>query len=678
MTKKSSKRSKRHTTRNKISKSSALRNRSLKGSNSKKQQNGGMLYNSMVSRNIKEAIYMSIIAGQCSKFGQESLSGTMVKIELNKHLQSPFISTNLQSMGKQLKNILLKLVCIHPLGANHKIHLTINKLSHRQRIQVQIMKEASTLNDFIKEVAIQQDIYTKTNILGESLCPAIVGAFILETNDPILDTLKTNVPDIEPLITRLQSSSHYRVGLIAMELLNGYNTLGNECSSFSNPSGILTPPTNADYNLIIASYYAFIRLCSIGYRHNDLHAGNVMVKRTDMDYAGNFGRAMIIDFGRTTRFGHRVSRLKDIHTNLVFNIPIGQATNGELENLTNTYIQTSSNDGYPGTLENFYMNIILTRLGPAVYSKIVNNVHLYLIQRESQIVNHIQANNYEHPNGIKIGTTTFAPIHYKNTGKTLQSFNELISIDSRDNQTFRTIFNGLNKQSGIDFDIVLFTSRVSSGMRTLDDYSQSAFYKAIEANEYLPSKLYAIIENTVEHLQKVNADMKNMMSQIQQEKVQAEQIKEQFRIEREQFRVEKERMEQMLQKALADTQQKASPEIHTRIQDILTKVDSIMRTHNYDTGLIRTQVEKTAVKYEVDYTSKTVTDENMKAMTHGMLKEITDMIRNTGSQDVINAIIVDINNEYSVNIPIEFDDDSPLGLRRKSMVLRSQSKSKIK
>jgi hypothetical protein len=631
----------------------------------------------MVSRNIKEAIYMAIIAGNCVKFGEDSVSGTMVKVELNKHLQSPFISTNLQSMGKQLKNILLKLVCIHPNGSNYLIQFTINKISHGRRIQTQVTKEPSTPIQFIKEVAIQQDIYTKTNLLGESLCPAIVGAFILRNDDPILDTLKANVADVAPLINRIQASSHCRVGLIAMELLNGYDTLRNECSAFS--TGNITTPNNADYKLLIASYYAFIRLCSIGYRHNDLHPGNVMVKKTDMDYAGNFGRAMIIDFGRTTRFGHKVSRLKDIHMNLVINVPIGQVTNRNLENLTDTYIQTSTNDGY-GVRENFFIAI----LGQVEYNKIVNNIHLYLIQRHSQIQSHITSNSYEHPNGVQIGVNTFAPIHYKNTGKTLQSFNELISDNNNDNQSFKIVFSDLNKQSGIDFDIVLITSSIvsptMSSLRTLNDYSQSTFYKAIETNEYLPSKLYAIIQNTVEHLQKVNADMKHMLDQIQQEKVQAEQVKEQFRMEREQLRMEKERIEQMLQKALGDTQQKAIPEIHARIQDILTKVDSIMRTHNYDTGLIKTQVEKTAVKYEVDYTGKSVTDENMNAMTYGMLKEITDMIRNTNSQDVINAIIVDINKEYSVNIPLDYDgdDEIPVGLRRKGMTLRSQSKSKIK
>lgn len=632
------------------------RSRSKASRNSRTNQKGGLLYNSMIKRNIKEAINGAISAGKTTMFGAESVSGTMIKVELNKDIESPFISTSLGSMGTPIKNLLLKIVCIHSSGSSKKVQYP-NPNNPNQQIQ----KDASTPTDFINEVAIQQDIYTKTNMLGESLCPAIIGAFILEphTNDYLVTSLK-RIKVLNPLIVTLQQDRHYRIGLIAMELLNGYNTLGNEITT-------QRISTNDRHNIILASYYAFIRLCSIGYRHNDLHMGNLMVNKTDTDYAGNYQRAMVIDFGRTTRFGHNDNTMKLRYMNVIVNNPLNLTDSVYIKQLSSDYMRTNNTDGYFDSNGYFYPeNFFMTHLQTSDLNYIDTHIHDYRIERQKKIVEHIISNKYHHSKGadITINNTSYkiAPIQYKNTGNTLQSFNKLISNKTNEETEFKTIFDSLNKENGMDFDFTLIIQTGKTNAK-IQDYYASPKYNEIVNNQYLPSTLYSIIQQTVDYLQKVNTNMKTMLLQIQQDKTKAEQEKikaeqEKDLIELEKINAEQER-EQLqqetdrLKKSLMDIKKKMDDATRTHIVNILSVLARILNTKGYGSYIqkLNDDVVRVATVYSNKYKNKIITDEIISRMNDEILNELTDTIRQSISSTVANDIIDELNQEFKTNIP---------------------------
>jgi hypothetical protein len=619
-----------------------------------------MLYNSMITRNITEAIYNAIYTGECKRFGADSISGTMIRVKLNSNLSSPFISTNLSTMGKPFDSLLLKLVCIHPNGG-----------SIRYGVNMAQEKTLSTKDDFVQEVSIQQDIYTKTNMLGESLCPAIVGAFIVDATSPLIQILK-KVPDVVPLIARVESVSvtqGYRFGLIAMELLEGYDTLHNKIQA-----NIHQHPRDSEESMILSAYYAFARLCSLGYRHNDLHANNMMINTSGTDYAGSrYPRAMIIDFGRTHPFGTHNRSLKDIHLKTDVS-PAG------LNDLYDKYVSSIRTDGYIQAGENFYFNLI-----PSVMQQsFKNNIATYILKRRERIEDHLRNNLYDHPNGIQIsqGATSlrFTPIQYKNTGNTLQSFREIIS---RNTTRALKLFN----LKGIDFDIVILIQKYSSNPNyvTVGDYYNSQEYTMIVNNKYLPSTLYKIVENTIEHMNRVNQGMQQTLLQLQQERqvaiqerqvaIQERQIAEQERqrIEQEKQRIEKEKelIEQekvRLESRMNEIEKGLSLAARRHIKDILDFVAESLRSNNYTKyiPILDNAIVTIGEQYASKYKNKLITNEMMVELNNDIIKEIVKKIGETISSSVANKIIVAVQDKFGVYIPMFMEDLS---------LSRSQSKT---
>lgn len=198
------------------------------------------------------------------------------------------------------------------------------------------MKYTTREEDLIKEVRIQNDVYVNSCKAGYSICPPLVTAKIYSNHNanvmitdiitnlgPIIETDETryiggkkfNSLEILRLIQEtLQKNLNYRLGVIVMELVDGYTTLDDYLVSPDNKGN-----ANKKLSAISNTLYQNIRLISLGYKHGDLHSDNILYKeivddddplkddtyglmnQEFIDQEGILypGRAMIIDFGRT-------------------------------------------------------------------------------------------------------------------------------------------------------------------------------------------------------------------------------------------------------------------------------------------------------------------------------------------------------------------------------------------
>lgn len=134
--------------------------------------------------------------------------------------------------------------------------------------------------------------------------------------DWFLSPLKQNSPFKQPAV--VQHPERYgNYSILAMEYLEGYTTLDNIRQETKqkypgNPRRI--GDILNKINLLVS--FEIRRLHRLGYYHNDLHSGNIMINHdalfatTDPDDITNTGKIMIIDFGRVLDTKHtRIPRV---------------------------------------------------------------------------------------------------------------------------------------------------------------------------------------------------------------------------------------------------------------------------------------------------------------------------------------------------------------------------------
>jgi serine/threonine protein kinase len=171
--------------------------------------------------------------------------------------------------------------------------------------------EINSYSDIETECNIQKDVY-RTSILGERLplvpvCPAILylenpvsngdefkgiisGKLLPRNNRTVLE-------EEEELMQFLNVAPQSTFSIIAMELLDGYAQISDVIHNIWGNINISVLP---NYIAELVDVEIF-RLHSMGYYHGDLHLGNIMYN-TEKDYSSpNKGKAIIIDFGRTTK-----------------------------------------------------------------------------------------------------------------------------------------------------------------------------------------------------------------------------------------------------------------------------------------------------------------------------------------------------------------------------------------
>ena len=264
------------------------------------QKGGGVI---IKPSEAKQDIFTLLNNSDITIFSYKTHGGIILKLELNSEIASPYMSVNPESLGQDVKIIFFKLVFI---GNSDFI---INGIIH--------LNKASKL-DFEKEVKIQNDIYEKTQGVNLSpLCPAVLDSYHLDTDKECQKLLYDCKPklttqaekDLFQLIINNFVRSNFTIGLQVMEYIENSKTLASYIYDARNKK-IDTELTKDLYTL---AFFKLKTLHSLGYRHNDLHSSNVLVKKTD-NCVCSIGKScccfdgydvLIIDFGKTTE-----SRLK--------------------------------------------------------------------------------------------------------------------------------------------------------------------------------------------------------------------------------------------------------------------------------------------------------------------------------------------------------------------------------
>jgi len=244
----------------------------------------------------------------CRILSIASSGGILLKLILQGGVASPYISTNSNSVGAPVSEIILKLIYLH--NANE---LEITRSGRRLFFQ-----NNTTIDEFRDEVNTQINIFRSSfDLYLEPICPAIVYANIFTSyNNPvltnILDTLESksidegnNMPILYfQRIRNLCLMQRFHIGIIGMESFTNTVTLG----------AIATDPALniPQVDIITYKYMALYELCrlfNIGYLHGDPHMNNILINRNYIYFdgtAGGYGlvgsrpgRAILIDFGST-------------------------------------------------------------------------------------------------------------------------------------------------------------------------------------------------------------------------------------------------------------------------------------------------------------------------------------------------------------------------------------------
>jgi hypothetical protein len=167
--------------------------------------------------------------------------------------------------------------------------------------------ENKDIPNFKSEVNIQTDIFKKSTIFLQPLCPAILFSKVLndkEKRELITKMIKIDMSvkkhklpfkDTELDITQLLTDNKLRLGIIAMEFEKDYKRLFDFIKSQSISREMKIKYIN--YGL-----YIIIKLAlETGYSHADFHTANIMIHPT-MDYFGEkSGRPLILDFGYSVK-----------------------------------------------------------------------------------------------------------------------------------------------------------------------------------------------------------------------------------------------------------------------------------------------------------------------------------------------------------------------------------------
>ena len=137
---------------------------------------------------------------------------------------------------------------------------------------------------FLDEVNKQLDIYEKTNMNLEPLCPKILHSVIMDYKN------KNDISIIDKLINIDTRNKQFNThGIIFMEYIEGSITQEKALTLNSRN-------TNTIKNIHISFMYEYKRLINAGYIHGDLHANNVLFV-PDYKYTENYNfRLVFIDF----------------------------------------------------------------------------------------------------------------------------------------------------------------------------------------------------------------------------------------------------------------------------------------------------------------------------------------------------------------------------------------------
>jgi serine/threonine protein kinase len=269
------------------------------------QKGGGVIIKPSEAHKSKQDIFNFLLTNSKIKiFSYKTRGGVILKLELESEIASPYMSVNPESLGQDVKIIFFKLVFI----GNSKFDIYDNNGN-----EIIYLNQASKL-DFENEVKVQNDIYEKTQGINLSpLCPAVLDSYHLDkkiTCQLLLENCKTKLTtqdekNLFDLIIQHFKSSNFTIGLQVMEYIENSKTL----ASYIYDEEYKKINTELTKDLYTLAFFKLKTLHSLGYRHNDLHSSNVLVKKID-NCVCSIGKScccfdgydvLIIDFGKTTK-----------------------------------------------------------------------------------------------------------------------------------------------------------------------------------------------------------------------------------------------------------------------------------------------------------------------------------------------------------------------------------------
>jgi hypothetical protein len=225
-----------------------------------------------------------------------TISCMAVLANLNAGINSNFRSCRSNNLDAHVRQLFVKLMLVDNNAADTAFYPIPNRIPHNGI-------EVATLADFQAEIDTQKQIY-RTTLMSESsfldsLCPSIVGTGFMVAG--ILPGL-TNDQQVQLNQILGGVAGTIQLRCIAMEMMEGFRPAYEVLPRL--PNG------NYDFTLERSRYlyriiqYEFTKLNIYGFFHGDAHFGNVMIN-PNYPYFSNdpafLGRAIILDFGRTTR-----------------------------------------------------------------------------------------------------------------------------------------------------------------------------------------------------------------------------------------------------------------------------------------------------------------------------------------------------------------------------------------
>jgi hypothetical protein len=281
------------------------------------------------TNNIGDIIEWFLTNSELSLLTNSSISCVTLRAKLRDDVPiSPFTSMTRKNFQKSVRSILVKVFVTYQ---NIYVRTTgmyeIPGRSHYNGIEI------TTYDDFQKEVYIQRDIYQKSfraeKTAFEPICPTLIASnygtssddsainqlfnskFLKVINDKFTEDggyismrpLGNSDDEIRQIneVLRAGKRGALSTSFVFMEFLDGFDTI-------SNTFGGLVPEST---QLMVR--YTLLQMHKLGYIHGDAHSGNFMINPNyqlfTKDKTSPFlGKVLVIDFGRSTRFGKAMER----------------------------------------------------------------------------------------------------------------------------------------------------------------------------------------------------------------------------------------------------------------------------------------------------------------------------------------------------------------------------------
>ena len=229
-------------------------------------------------------------------------SGFIFQLTLKHEANSPYLLSRSNGPTEIVRTLLVK--CVIMSGHTGLEFFNIHRTSGELYKQISLLSD----DDFNKEVSAQCDVYKRSlDEFLEPICPAIVYAgirdydslkFLFERVDYTRIT-EYNREMLNYVSERIGSEgelslTNYKIGVIAMEIITGADTLQNVISAHSD----------LKQKFECYAIFELCRLYNLGYIHGDPHNGNFIIKLPYI-YFGDSGRCYIIDFGRIVQISPR-------------------------------------------------------------------------------------------------------------------------------------------------------------------------------------------------------------------------------------------------------------------------------------------------------------------------------------------------------------------------------------